>query len=122
MPTRSLHSSVLKWPDRETVHASLVAWSAALADDRPVANRVGYLGSYARGEWGVGSDLDVVIVVACSRLPFADRPTEWDTLTLPVPVDLRVYTEAEWSGLAAVSPRMSNTLEREIVSVCARRR
>lgn len=122
MPTRSLRSSVLKWPDRETVHASLAEWSAALAEDRPVVNRVGYLGSYARGEWGVGSDLDVVIVVACSSLPFADRPTEWDTLALPVPVDLRVYTEAELSGLAAVSPRMAKTLERETVWVYAQRR
>jgi predicted nucleotidyltransferase len=53
---------------------------------------VGYFGSYARGDWGVGSDLDLVVIVEASAEPFERRA---------VPVDLLVYTRAEWTRLAS---------------------
>jgi predicted nucleotidyltransferase len=37
----------------------------------PEVVRVGYFGSYARGDWGVGSDLDLIIIVDRSDEPFA---------------------------------------------------
>jgi len=62
---------------------------------------IGCFGSYARGDWGVGSDLDIVVVVKSSEKPFHRRATEWDSTGLPVPVDLLVYTEEEWGSLTA---------------------
>ncbi|MBI2230108.1 MAG: nucleotidyltransferase domain-containing protein, partial [Deltaproteobacteria bacterium] len=61
--------------------------------------RIGYFGSYARGDWGVGSDLDLVIVVESSNQPFERRSVDWDTTDLPVPVDALVYTQDEWEIL-----------------------
>jgi hypothetical protein len=38
-------------------------------------------------------------VVEDSDLPFERRAAQWDALSLPVPVDLRVYTRKEWDRL-----------------------
>lgn len=62
MPVRSSSSSLLRWPDREAVHTALEAWAREEAAEEPRLRRMGYFGSYARDEWGVGSDLDVVLI------------------------------------------------------------
>lgn len=60
---------------------------------------MGYFGSFARGNWGVGSDLDVLVIVDDANRPFFERPSQFDTSPLPVPVDLLVYTREEWERL-----------------------
>jgi len=100
MPVRSLHSPVLRWPDASLVHAAFCAWAERTVSRRGDIRRMGYFGSYAAGNWGVGSDLDVLIVLDHSDLPFDRRAVEWHTTELPVPVDLLVYTDGEWSALA----------------------
>lgn len=99
MPVRLLTSSVLKWPDARTVEQALRHWTEGVVRDRNDVLRIGFFGSYARGDWGVGSDLDLVIVVKSSKQPFERRAIEWDATGLPVPVDVLVYTEEEWSAL-----------------------
>lgn len=99
MPARSLHSSVLKWPDAHTVEQALCRWAQCLAQEHPEMLRVGYFGSYARGDAGVGSDIDIVIIVAQSALPFERRSACWDATNLPVPADVLVYTAAEWQAV-----------------------
>lgn len=116
MPVRSLNSSVLVWPDRLTVGAALRQCAEETAQRRPALVRVGYFGSYARGDWGVGSDLDVVLVVARDGLPFARRAAAWDLTSLPVPADVLVYTEKEWRGLDP-GGRFARMLAREVVWV-----
>lgn len=108
MPVRSLSSSVLRWPDRETVDGAVRRWAedtAKIADVR----RIGYFGSYARGDWGVGSDLDLVVILETSS-----ERASLDATTLPVPADLFVYMEQEWEALGK---RFRETLERETVWV-----
>lgn len=116
MPVRSLNSSVVVWPDRPTVEAALCRWTEEVAGARPELRRVGYFGSYARGDWGVGSDLDVVLVVTGADLPFARRAAAWDLTRLPVPADALVYTEDEWQRLDPAS-RFARVLAREVVWV-----
>ena len=96
MPVRSLNSSVLKWPDKESVVGSLARWAAKIVKAREDVLGIGYFGSYARGDWGVGSDLDVVIILQSSEQPFERRGAEWDSTALPVPTDVLVYTKEEW--------------------------
>lgn len=96
MPVRSLSSSVVAWPDARTVDRALTEWAQSEARSRPHLRRVGYFGSYARGDWGTGSDVDVVIVVTSSTTPFFRRAVEWDLTRLPVPADVLVFTEDEW--------------------------
>jgi uncharacterized protein len=99
MPVRSLSSSVLKWPNAKEVDAAVRGWANALSASRPEILRIGYFGSYARGDWGVGSDLDVLIVVGGTDAPFERRARAYDASTLPVPTDLLVYTRDEWETL-----------------------
>ena len=101
MPTRSLNSPVLKWPTPTAVREAFETWASDLLARRKHVRRVGYFGSLARGDWGVGSDLDVLVCVSEANQPFFERPSRFDTSPFPVPVDLVVYTEAEWKRLVA---------------------
>ncbi len=99
MPVRSLSSSVFGWPNAQTVDHALRQWAERLVRTRADVRRIGYVGSYARGDWGVGSDLDLIIIVRESDQPFERRAAAWDVTELPVPTDVLVYTEEEWRSL-----------------------
>lgn len=47
MPVRSLSSSVLKWPDVQTVDLAVRRWAEHIAQHRTDVLRLGYFGSYA---------------------------------------------------------------------------
>jgi uncharacterized protein len=115
MPTRSLNSSVLKWPDREIVDRAARKWANDQGRLRPRLKRLGYFGSYARGNWGVGSDLDLVAVVSHDSEPFERRLLDWDLNDLPVPADILVYTEEEWERLVREGGRFAQMIMREAV-------
>ncbi len=95
MPVRSLNSSVFRWVSKEDVEKALIEWVKKVKREHPEVLKVGYFGSYARGDWNVGSDVDIVVVVSKSDEPFIRRPLAFDTTELPVPADLLVYTEEE---------------------------
>lgn len=117
MPVRSLRSSVLRWPDRETVDRSVRSWAARLAEREPELVAVGYFGSYARGDAGVGSDVDLVVILRATTQPPERRAARWDLEQLPVPAEALVYTCEEWQRLPAASPRLHRTLLDETVWV-----
>jgi uncharacterized protein len=115
MPVRSLHSSVFKWPDRNQVDLAARAWAERITGQQSGLLAIGYFGSYARGDWGVGSDLDLVAVVTDSAEPFERRSLLWDLNELPVPSTLLVYTVAEWKRMKQEGSRFVRTLGRETV-------
>ncbi len=104
MPVRSLNSRVLKWPKAAEVEAAAKAWAHDQASRDPAVLRIGYFGSLARGDWGVGSDLDLLVVLERSDLPFEERGRRFDTAALPVPADLLVYTKDELDRLKDERP------------------
>lgn len=114
MPVRSLNSSVLKWPDRTTVHQAIEAWAERLQETHPHVQRVGYFGSYARGDWSVGSDVDVVLIVEALSEGEEVRGADVDATDLPVPADVVIYTVEEWEALQG---RMREVLQHEVVWV-----
>jgi uncharacterized protein len=115
MPVRSLRSSVIKWPSRDQVTVATKTWAAKTRAEHQEVRRIGYFGSYARGDWGVGSDLDIVIVIDRSELPFERRSTEFDAREIPVPVDLLVYTEAEMEEWDSSNRKFAQTIAHEMV-------
>lgn len=117
MPVRSSNTRVLKWPDGAEVDAAARRLARELAAAHPELQRLGYFGSYARGDWGVGSDLDLVAVVSDSRRAFAERALDFDTTTLPVPAELVVYTDAEWREIEQRRDRFAERLRAETVWV-----
>jgi len=75
------------------VLAALSEWAERAGNEN--TKRIGFIGSYARGDWGVGSDLDIVVVVDKVYEPFENRSRSYDTTDLPVPTDLLVFSEEE---------------------------
>ncbi len=115
MPLTSWSSYVKRWPARDAVLAGARVWAAAEARRRPELEALGCFGSYARGDAGFGSDLDFVAVVSHSSRPFPERARDWRTETLPVPVDLLVYTAQEWTALCDRGGRFARVLDAETV-------
>lgn len=66
----------------------------------------------------MGSDLDLVIIVEHADKPFELRPSRFDTLELPVPVDILVYTLEEWEKNQ--EEKFFLTLEKEAVWIYRR--
>lgn len=115
MPVRYLSSRVLRWPSQAVVGESVRRWAHLERERRPDLQRIGYFGSYARGDAGVGSDLDLVAVIRDTETPFERRGIDWDLSSLPVPAEILIYTEAEWDNLQEAGTRFARMLEREAV-------
>jgi len=105
MPLRSLSSSVLRWPDRESVLREVRAWAERERGRHPELTRLGYFGSYARGDAGVGSDLDLVAVVRVSDGTFERRGIRRDPGGLPVPAEILGRVNAFRGCCHALTPR-----------------
>ena len=114
MPVRSLNSSVFKWPDQKSVDQAVRSWSLEQARKWPELKRLGYFGSYSRGNWGVGSDLDLIAVLDETSEPFERRALSWDLTDLPVAAEILVYSAAEWEDLCKRNNKFSRMLKREV--------
>jgi hypothetical protein len=115
MPVRSLNSSVLKWPRRDEVKDALRQWFEKQMVTHPEIIKLGYFGSLAKGTWGVGSDLDIIIIIQNSSIPFEKRPIPWNVDMLPVPTDILIYTAKEWQDMQKKGGRFVDTIETEAV-------
>lgn len=112
---RSSNSPVIVWPNRDAVTQSLADWATTSAERHPELLRLGYYGSYARYDWGAGSDLDLVAIVPHAPTPFENRSLGWDLSPLPVPTDLLIYTIEEWRAVQQRGGRFAETLSRETI-------
>ena len=117
MPVRSLSSVVFKWPDREQVLSAARRWACALRRQDAAVELVLCIGSYARNDWGVGSDLDVIIVLSDTDLSPVERHARYAPQGLPVPADVWVYTRAEWEDLPSQSPHLWKRLQHEMLDL-----
>ncbi len=80
--------------DRSQVEAALQALVEALRQREEVLAVVCF-GSWACGKAGVGSDVDVLVVLRESDRPFLERIDRYRPETFPVDLDLFPYTLAE---------------------------
>ena len=115
MPVRSLNSPVLKWPRRDEVKKVLRQWLKKQIATHPEIVKLGYFGSFAKDNWGVGSDLDLIVIIQDSSIPFEKRPLAWDFDTLPVPTDILIYTTEEWQDMRKKGGRFVDTIGKEAV-------
>ena len=111
MRARSSSSSVRRWPATDVVEAAGREWAASVAASDAGVVAIGCFGSFARGDDGFGSDLDLIAIVEGPK-PHPTAPA-WSIAGLPVPADLLVYDVAEWYALMAGGGRMARTLQRE---------
>jgi len=99
MPVRSLHSSVMKWPDAEQIDRAISSWAQTIVEERNEILRIGYFGSYVRNDRGVGSDCDIVVIVSSAEESFEKCTRFYNTEVFPVPCDVFVYTMEEWEKM-----------------------
>lgn len=110
MPVRPLTSSVLRWPEAASVTCAAARWAREIAAQYPGLVRIGYSGSYGRGNRGVRSDLELMRILERADRPFALRSGACDTTRLPAPADVPVHLEAKWEASGAL-------LHREVIRV-----
>jgi uncharacterized protein len=119
MPVTSSSSSIKRWPSPDSVLEAARRWARELLDHDPSVRAVGCIGSYARGDAGFGSDLDLVIV----RQDGAAVPALLgaDVDALPVPADVLHYAESSFADVLARGGRMGDVLQNEVVWLARRR-
>ena len=86
---------------------------AALEDEvreRSLTTSSGVFGSYGRGTAGVGSDLDLLLILQRCDEPIWNRLRRWDTSSLPLACDLLVYSLEEWRSLPQWNPKLAEAL------------
>ncbi len=115
MPTRLLTSALMRWPNAVEVDHAFQVWAREVMSRHPEVVRVGYVGSYARGNWGVGSDLDIVIILRQTTVPFFSRLLDVTDDGLPVPADILVYTERELKMMRERGSRFSGELDQNAI-------
>ncbi len=113
MPVRSLTQSLLRWPEPEQVVNQVRLWAIQVAADHPGLERVGLFGSYVRGDAGVGSDLDLLLIDAASSGPQHQRLLAWPLAELPLSCDALVLTPTEHAELLANGSAMAAALQRD---------
>lgn len=126
MPRNSLHSVRHDAVPEERVVAEARAWADRLRAGHSEVVRVGYFGSYARGDYVPGSDLDVLIEVsglpeggADERRPRAHRAARYRPDSFPVGMDVFVYTTAELAELRARGAGFIRTIDAEFRDLAA---
>jgi UTP:GlnB (protein PII) uridylyltransferase len=113
MPVRSLTQSLLRWPEPELVLQQVTEWAERVAADHPGLVRVGVFGSYGRGDAGVGSDLDLLLIDTDAMGPQHQRLLAWPLAELPLSCDALVLTPAEHRELLASGSAMGAALTRD---------
>lgn len=114
MPVRSLNSPVLSWPSRAEVEAAACKWAEEASAVWPELVGIGCFGSCARAtDWGVGSDVDLVAIVAAAAPRHEQRRPPIGLEQLPVPADLLIYTTDEWRQLQRQGTRFARVLADE---------
>jgi uncharacterized protein len=111
VPVTSSRSSLKRWPSADVVLSAARSWAQRLAEVEPAVVAIGCFGSYARGEAGFGSDLDLLVV----RRDGAPKPDLLgaDVDALPVPTDVLHYTEGEVLGVLERGGRMATVIGHE---------
>jgi len=113
MPVRLLTQSVLHWPDPAEVLAAVRHWAVEQANRQPSLGRVAIYGSYGRGDAGVGSDLDLLLIDGAAQGPQHGRLRQWPLEQLPLSCDALVLTPLEFETLLASNQRLAIELKRD---------
>jgi predicted nucleotidyltransferase len=98
MPKRSSRSASSIYRDYEGIIRGLRQAAEGALARHPELERVILFGSMARGDYGLYSDADVILVLRSSDVtPFFNRIPSFldDFLEAPVPVELFPYTQDE---------------------------
>jgi len=105
---------VLRWPRPEQVTQAVRTWAEEQRRARASLSRVGVFGSYGRGDAGVGSDLDLLLIDEDAEAPQHQRLRHWPLERLPLSCDAMVLSSRALEELLAGNSRMARELRRDL--------
>lgn len=91
----SLTSVVIKSIDERYVRKLLDQYAATLLASNPLVEEIVVFGSFEKGTYAPGSDVDIAVVLTQSAKPPRDRVPELLPSTFPLGIDLFPYTREE---------------------------
>jgi predicted nucleotidyltransferase len=95
MQVKSSNSVRIRYLDKPGIMKAISCLVEELSQKYPEIERISLFGSFARGEAVPGSDVDILIVLTDSDVPFKDRITKYMPSSFPVGIDVFPYTRSE---------------------------
>ncbi len=95
MQTKSSDSVKIRYLDKTAIMKAITHLVGDLSQKYPKIEEIRLFGSLARDEAVPGSDVDILIVLTDSDLPFNDRIDKYMPSSFPVGIDVLPYTEPE---------------------------
>lgn len=90
-----MSSVVVKSIDFEAIRRQTAEFACHLLETRPEVEEVVVFGSFPRGTYSPGSDIDILLILSGSNKPFQDRTADYLPEAFPVGMDLFAYTRQE---------------------------
>jgi predicted nucleotidyltransferase len=85
----------IEYLDKPAIMKAIEYLVKELSQNHPEIERISLFGSFARDEAVPGSDVDILIVLTDSNLPFKDRMMKYMPSSFPVGIDVFPYTRSE---------------------------
>jgi len=101
MRTESYGSAKITYLDKDAIWEAASQMAQELGRRHREIRRILVFGSFVRDQAAPGSDLDLIVVLDESDLPFLDRPAHYRAGRFLIPLDLLVYTNDEIEGMLA---------------------
>ena len=118
MPVCSLTQSVLRWPDPDQVMQATRHWAECQAEVHPGLIAVGVYGSYGRGDAGVGSDLDLLLIDCNAHGLQRERLPQWPLEQLPLSCDALILTPEELQSILVPAEGMPGRMGKALSHEC----
>lgn len=95
MRTKSSPFVKVKFLDKPGIMKAIKRLAEELSQKHPEIESISLFGSFARDGAVPGSDVDILIVLTDSNVPFKDRLTKYMPSSFPVGVEVFPYTRCE---------------------------
>ena len=120
MQTRSSDSVKIRYLDKPGIMKAISRLVEELSQKYPEIERISLFGSFARDEAVPGSDVDILIVLTDSDLPFKDRIREYMPSSFPVGIDVVPYTKSEMDTMLSQGNYFLKSAEQDSILLFAR--
>ena len=105
-------SARVRYAQPELIRKAVRDYAREIRSGHPEVRSIRWFGSWVRGDAGVGSDVDLCIIVDRSDKPRRDRVVDFLPRVFPVGIDLFVYTSVEFDTLRTDHPSMRREIDR----------
>jgi len=105
-------SARVRYTEPELIRNAVRDYARDLRNGHPEIRAIRWFGSWVRGDAGVGSDVDLCIIVERSDVPRRERAMDFLPRIFPVGIDLFIFTVAEFDALGTEHPSMRKAIDR----------